>query len=635
MKLVDQLNLVELAKKDPTKIFSGPTAPRSARKWWRGVFLFLLILVAIVLVFVFSYKIIYANRVYPGVSLGAFQVGGMTKDELMKIMQPAVDQVENQGLLFRAKSDLGQEDIFVKSVLIALSDPDLSRRVITLDLDATANQAIMVGRDGSPINQIQQILQARISGYQLSAVFEMDEQEIKNNLEDNLKSIEQQPHDAGFTLQSNGDLKVVKDQAGYFFDLDGAISQAKYDLAQLIVEPIDLKSVYYEPKVKVADVEQMEPKVLEMLNLAPIVLQYQDQSWRINKNLLSQWLMLDKNKNNVIELSFNPDEIALYLHQISQSINQDALDAKFKMAGDRVVEFQPSRIGQELNLDTSTSVIAQNILSGISTINLVVDATTPQVLTQDANNLGIKELIGEGVSNFAGSPVNRRHNIAVGAKILNGLVIKPGEEFSLVKALGTIDAKAGFLPELVIKGDRTVPEFGGGLCQIGTTTFRVALYAGLPITARTPHSYRVVYYEPAGMDATIYDPQPDLRFINDTGANILFETKIDGDKLIFDFYGTSDGRKIDITQPKLSNIVQPEAPLEIKTTDLPPGTRKKLESAHAGADAEFTRTITYADGSQKINTWKSHYRPWQEVWMVGVASLDQATSVAPSQLQQP
>ncbi|MCX6741316.1 MAG: VanW family protein, partial [Candidatus Parcubacteria bacterium] len=241
----------------------------------------------------------------------------------------------------------------------------------------------------------------------------------------------------------------------------------------------------------------------------------------------------------------------------------------------------------------------------------------------------------EGTSNFAGSPVNRRHNIAVGAKILNGLLIKPSEEFSLVKALGTIDDKAGFLPELVIKGDRTVPEFGGGLCQIGTTTFRVALYSGLPITARTPHSYRVVYYEPAGMDATIYNPQPDLRFINDTGANILFETKIDGNILTFDFYGTSDGRKTDITQPILSNITPPGSPLEIKTTDLAPGVRKKLESAHAGADAEFSRTITYVDGSQKTQTWKSHYRPWQEVWMVGVASLDEVATSTPVQLQQP
>jgi len=635
MKLADHLNLVELAKKESTKFFSRPSFPWQLKKWLRGIFLFLLILIAIVLLATFGYKRTYANRVYPGVSLGALEIGGTNKDELIKIMQPMVDKIENQGLLFRAKGDLGQKDIVIKSVLIALSDPDLSRRVITLDLDATVHKAMMAGRDGSLVNQVQQMLKALTSGYPLSAIFQINEQEIKNNLEYNLKSVEQEPHDAGFVLQKNGDFKVIPDQAGYFFDVDGALDQARQNFSQLIFEPIDLKSVYYEPKVKVADVERMEPKILDALNLSPIGLQYQDKIWKIDKNLLSQWLLLNKNQNNAVELSFNPDEIYFYLHQISKEINQEALDAKFKIDGERVVEFRPSRAGQALNIDQSAETIVQNILSGISEITLAVDATAPQILTQDANNLGIKELIGEGTSNFAGSPANRRHNIAVGAKILNGLLIKPSEEFSLVKALGAIDAKAGFLPELVIKGDRTVPEFGGGLCQIGTTAFRVALYSGLPITARTPHSYRVVYYEPAGMDATIYNPQPDLRFINDTGANILFETKIDGNILTFEFYGTSDGRKIDIAQPKLSNITPPGPPLEIKTTDLAPGVRKKLESAHAGADAEFSRTITYVDDSQKNDTWKSHYRPWQEVWMVGVASLDEVATSTPAQLQQP
>ena len=70
-----------------------------------------------------------------------------------------------------------------------------------------------------------------------------------------------------------------------------------------------------------------------------------------------------------------------------------------------------------------------------------------------------------------------------------------------------------------------MPEYGGGLCQIGTTVFRAAVNSGLPITERRPHAYRVVYYEPAGFDATIYDPRPDLRFINDTENYILIQTK--------------------------------------------------------------------------------------------------------------
>jgi vancomycin resistance protein YoaR len=107
----------------------------------------------------------------------------------------------------------------------------------------------------------------------------------------------------------------------------------------------------------------------------------------------------------------------------------------------------------------------------------------------------------------------------------------------------------GFLPELVIKKGKTVPEYGGGLCQVSTTMFRAAVNAGLKITERQPHSFPVQYYNPQGFDATVYDPRPDLRFINNTPNHLLIEAIVDGNWLIFNFYGTDDGRKVEIKGP--------------------------------------------------------------------------------------
>jgi vancomycin resistance protein YoaR len=248
---------------------------------------------------------------------------------------------------------------------------------------------------------------------------------------------------------------------------------------------------------------------------------------------------------------------------------------------------------------------------------MIITIAAPQVPIGTINNLGIQELVGTGTSDFSGSPVNRRHNIKVGAAKLNGVLIAPGEEFSLNKTLGNIDGSTGYLPELVIKGDKTIPEYGGGLCQIGTTAFRVALDAGVPITERRPHSYRVVYYEPAGMDATIYSPSPDLKFINDTPAYLLLQTKIDGNDLTFELWGTPDGRKVEMTTPKVYHFVSPGPTKIIETTDLAPGVKKCTERAHTGADAEFDRTITYNNGEIKTETWTSHYVPWSAVCLVG------------------
>jgi vancomycin resistance protein YoaR len=635
MKLIDHLDLIELAEKDPLKYLSSSSFQSRAKRWLKKLLLFLLIIFLIFVGAFLAYQRTYAGRVFPGVYLGKMSVGGMNEQELKDKIEPVINQVEDKGLIFIGQSEKGRKEVAVKSVLIAINDPDLSRRVITFDLDDILQEAMAVGRHGSIFQRIGDVLTAQANGYHLKATVQIDKQELKNNLKDNLSDLEQDSNDATFQLTKNGDIKIINDRAGYSFDLATAVDQAKNNLEQIDAGPIEIKLINFAPTIKTSDIEKMEPKIQEAINLAPLTLHYQDQKWPVSKNLLSQWLTFTKGANNVVELALDPDKISLYLQTLAKDINQSALDAKFKLEGDRVIEFQPSQMGLQLTIDKNVQEIVRQILSNQSDINLIVEAAPPQILTQDVNDLGIKELIGRGTSNFAGSPKNRRINIAVGAKKLNGILIKPGEEFSLIKALGNIDAEAGFLPELVIKGDRTIPEFGGGLCQIGTTTFRAALYSGLPITARTPHSYRVVYYEPAGMDATIYSPQPDLRFINDTGTYILFETRIDGDNLIFEFYGTSDGRKIEIAQPKLSNITAPGAPLEIKTLDLKPGEKKKLESAHAGADAEFSRIITYVDGTTKTNTWKSHYRPWQEVWLVGVASLDEIAAPAPDQLQQP
>jgi vancomycin resistance protein YoaR len=276
----------------------------------------------------------------------------------------------------------------------------------------------------------------------------------------------------------------------------------------------------------------------------------------------------------------------------------------------------------------------ENEITTSSQIKLVVETQPALVSAGDINNFGIKEIIGVGTSNFAGSPANRRHNIKVGAAAVNGALIKPGEEFSLLKTLGEVASSTGYLPELVIKEGKTVPEYGGGLCQIGTTVFRSTVASGLPVTLRRNHSYRVQYYEPAGTYATIYNPWPDYRFINDMPTYILIQTKFSGDNLSFEFWGTKDGRQAENTKPTIYNIVKPEPAKIIETIDLKPGEKKCTEHAHNGADAYFDYKVTYLNGEVKEKRFSSHYVPWQEVCLLGVDKLsappETATSTPPT-----
>jgi vancomycin resistance protein YoaR len=237
---------------------------------------------------------------------------------------------------------------------------------------------------------------------------------------------------------------------------------------------------------------------------------------------------------------------AKILDEASTALNQPTKAAKLVVEDGWAKEFEPGQNGQALDIYKTYKMLVEN---KSDSINLPVLVSKSLSSLEDTNDLGIRELVAVGESDFKGSPRNRRVNIRVGADKFQGLIIAPGEEFSFNKILGDVDAEHGFLPELVIKKTGTVPEFGGGLCQVSSTAFRAAMNAGLPITARRNHSYAVQYYAPQGTDATIYPGVQDFKFKNDLSSHLLIRTRIEGDKLYYDFYGTKDDRKVSFDGP--------------------------------------------------------------------------------------
>jgi vancomycin resistance protein YoaR len=565
---------------------------------------------------IFIYGKIYQERVYPGVKIGELSLGGKDKEEVLDSIKEKTLQINREGFVFRAK----QREVVVMPVLISLSDPDIIQEILIFDLEKTLNEAFLIGRKGNFWQRIISQWNLRRNPYFLKPSYRLNEEELLNILRENFQDLEEPAQEAKLVLDENYQFKIKPEKYGYTFDYQGAIKSLKKNLDLLALRAVDLDLIIDEPKIKKTAAENLLERAYEILNLAPLTLEYNDKKWKVDKEELAKWLEFGfEEKQDRVFLTFEKKEITKFIESLALEINIPPQEARFQMKEGRVVEFQTSREGLVLEIDKNIKKIVEEVLEkNNSEIKLIVEKVEPSIKTEEVNTFGIKELIGRGESNFAGSPKNRRHNIKIGAEKLNGLLIRPGEEFSLLKALGKTDAEAGYLPELVIKGNKTIPEYGGGLCQIATTTFRVALAAGLPILERQPHSYRVSYYEPAGMDATIYNPHPDLRFLNDTGNWILFQTKILGDDLIFEFYGTDDGRKVEISQPKIFNIVKPPPTKIIETKDLPPGQKKCTERAHSGAQAEFTRIITYPDGQIKHELWKSRYKPWQAVCLVGI-----------------
>ena len=251
-----------------------------------------------------------------------------------------------------------------------------------------------------------------------------------------------------------------------------------------------------------------------------------------------------------------------------------------------------------------------------------VDPAYPD--TAVAEEVGITDLVATGESYFIGSPTGRDHNIRLAATKFDGVVVPPGETFSFNEYLGEVTAEAGYDESFITAGEQLAMGVGGGICQVSTTAFRAAFWGGYPITERWYHGQRVGYYElrggGVGMDATVYSPHVDLKFVNDRSAPLLIETEVgEGThRLVFRFYSTDDGRRVEMDGPVVTNEMEPGPPIYELDETMAPGTVTKWQSSVGGLTATIERTIYDRSGEVlDRDTFVSKYEPRRAAYHYG------------------
>ncbi len=424
---------------------------------------------------------------------------------------------------------------------------------VAFDLNQSLKHIFSIGRQKNIALGLAQQVGALFGGYNLENDFSIDSKRLDDFISSRLSEIEEPAQNASLVYNKKSDsFDLVPAKAGKIIDTN----KLKSDLIKIDkVSAISLTVINDLPDITDEEVNTAKDEASKLIETAPLTLEHGGSSWIVDKSTLAGWLKFEEagnDNNKTLNISVDREKIKKFVNQIASRINREPSNAQLLMQDGKITFFSLAKKGYHLDTTENVDKIIEAVDENIASQKIILEAEEIEPIitsNDDITNLGLTSLLGQGESNFAGSPKNRIHNIKIGLNKMSGIIIKPGEEFSFNSILGEVGAEQDYLPELVIKKNKTVPEYGGGLCQVSTTVFRVAVNAGLKITERYPHPFPIKYYNPQGFDATIYPPHPDLRFVNDTPNHLLLQGRIEGSKIIFEIYGTSDGREVKVKGP--------------------------------------------------------------------------------------
>ena len=328
--------------------------------------------------------------------------------------------------------------------------------------------------------------------------------------------------------------------------------------------------------------------------------------------------------------SYRKEPLENFLDLEADNYEKPAENALFNFVNNRVINFKKERVGSALDRkdffkEIDKKMMEFNDYPQTVTVNLKIKTIKPEITLAEINQFGIEELIGQGQSNFSHSIRARIHNIVLASSKFNGVLIPKNKVLSFNKTVGDISSLTGYQQAYIIKEGKTILGDGGGVCQVSTTLFRAALNSGLPIVERHAHAYRVSYYENGsklGFDATVFAPNVDLKIKNNTPAYILIKTKVNkkNKTLHFYFYGKKDQRHIEISQPVISSVTPPLSPLYQEDPNLPSKAIKQIDFAAPGTKVSFNYQVTKNGQTIFSKTFRSNYRPWRAIYLVGPGS---------------
>jgi len=602
--------------------------------WLTTTILLSICLIATSIIYFFN---TYENKFYQGIYVDNIYIGGLSKAEALTKLNKEAIRDHNLEL-----------KLTVDDIKIASSSSALGQKT---QYQETLAEVFELERAGFPLTRLVGIIELLFRPQNFSSKITYQHSQVEEMVLELKKKVDILGREAQATLKTSGSAqsivvdpgeagreliisettdKIYKKLDSLENDLkegvtiigavqvEAKVASTSSPLTQAEVEnALDRASIFVS---KSANFQNYEVKDVRLLLNDQELVSLLNFPTKISQNrltaLLDYWEERTNRNPTDAVFSYNPETLEVYefkAHRDGLTLDKEKTQAQIISLINQIEEaYANKKDKEELKQENSFD------------LNLNLKAKKPNQPLAATNNLGINELIGFGDSHYAHSIPTRIYNVAHTTDTLSLTIIKPGDEFSFNKSLGEVSTKTGYKPAYVIKNGMTELAAGGGVCQVSTTLFRAVLDAGLEVSKRKAHSYRVSYYEldkKPGFDATVYSGDTDLRFINDTGKHILIYGETDSENVYMkmELYGTSDGRTTEIKDYRMWGYQGPPAAVYIPDPSLPKGKIKQIDWAASGIKAEFTNVVKDKDGNiLHEDYYYSYFRPWSAKYLQGV-----------------
>jgi vancomycin resistance protein YoaR len=471
-----------------------------------------------------------AGEVMGRVSVAEADIGGRTPDQSLSI----ISAIEVSRLTRIAHFIVDDKSVELQPGYTGLA----------IDEAAVVDEAMMVGRQGNFANQFL---------HWLTHIFTTAKVELKGSLSDMAMQeifdewdtqVIAKPILAGGIELNDGELVPVYPETGVGVEREPAMDIVLETLLATEATEVEIPTVTVVPELTDADVDAAFLEAQKML-AGPITLTYEDQETVLSQEQLEAAFASETITNSpaAIVNSFDPTVVDGFINPIRAQFEAEPVNAEFVIHDDNTVTVQPGSNGTRIDEVETAARLYQASQTENRTAELpIVEGAEPEFTTEYLESLNVKHLVSQ-FTTYHDCCENRVTNIHLIAEAVDGVLVLPGETFSLNDHVGERTAEKGYLPAGSIVAGEIVDTLGGGTSQFTTTMYNAVFWGGYEDVEHQPHSYYFSRY-PEGVEATLFWRSIDLKFRNNREHAILVDTRYTDTSITVRFFGFNDGRTL-------------------------------------------------------------------------------------------